>query len=242
MGLETLAALAITLAGTGAGIAANQEEVSSENNATSNAVSQLQQLQKRATPVLQANEKQSTPQAAQDLVSSGKAATLGQYAQAAAAPLTTGSLPSGASSNVTNAETQARIGQGQQAGAANQGYTNLGQQWSLQDQSARNLLGNFAQQGQSVASALPAELAQAKNSQATLAGIGSLLQTAGLLGGTYAATQAPGGGGAATLGDGNSVVGGVGYGPTTFNPAYSYPMYNWANPGGYNTPNYSIDQ
>jgi len=193
-GIATLISSVVSLAGLGAGIAANQEETSAMNTTVGNEVQQLQALQKQATPTYEENLAKSTPKAAQADVNQSAQQALGEYVRAAQSPtLSEGqtSLPQGKSSNVTQAGTQLQLAQGQKANAANQGYQGLGTAWSVQDQGVRDLLGNIVAQGSSIQSSLPAQLAVAKNSQATLAGVGSMLQTAGLLGNVAAATAAP---------------------------------------------------
>lgn len=175
--------LIIAAAGTAMSMAANEEETKAMNQATDSTVNQLQALQHQATPQFQATEAASTPQQAQANVTQGQNALLGSYARNMAANMTTANQPlaSGSSGQVTDLGTSSEIQRGAAANAANAGYTNLGQQWSLQDQQARDVLGNLVAQGSTVASSLPAQLAIAKNSQSTLSGIGSLLGTAGKL-------------------------------------------------------------
>ena len=180
---------AVSLAGAGAGVAASEGAASAENNAVSNSLQQLQALQNKSTPIVEDQLKASSPKAATADIQTGQQKALGDYYSAQSAALTGTSPQSGSSSSITSAETGAKEKAYTQADANVQGYSNLGQQWQLSDQAARNLLGNITAQGQSVESALPASLAYAKNSTAAEAGIGSLMQTAGGLAATYGAQK-----------------------------------------------------
>jgi hypothetical protein len=238
-------ALALSAAGAAASYKASSDETRAMNNATQNSVNQLQGLQKKATPQEQETLKKSGPDAAKQDVTQGAQAQLGEYVRAANANLTGTDAPvaKGGSANVTDARTGQQVKAGQEANAKNFGYTNLGTQWSLQDQQARDVLGNIVAQGSSIASSLPAQLAVAKNSEATLSGVGGLVGTAGSLLGTANAAGALGGGGAVTPTTQPVYQGAVddptaGYGDVSQHGqpmamsmmAKPFPMYNWAMP------------
>lgn len=77
-GIATLISSVVSLAGLGAGIAANQEETSAMNTAVGNEVQQLQALQKQATPTYEENLAKSTPKAAQADVNQSAQQALGE--------------------------------------------------------------------------------------------------------------------------------------------------------------------
>jgi hypothetical protein len=192
MGLDpiTIAGLVTALAGAGVSEYGAQQSASAMNNATANEVAQQEALQKKATPVYNANQQNFTPQKAQQTLSQGSAQALQQYQTLANASISTQPLSIAPKSGVVQARTGADIARQQQAGAALQGYPALQSSWAVGDTNTNAQLGNIGAIGSSLASSFPYQLAQAGQTGATAQGIGSLLGSLGMLGGVYGATQA----------------------------------------------------
>lgn len=224
MGCGTLAALALTGAGAGAKMYAGQQEQNAMNNATNAELQQQQQFQKQGSQIFQNSLAQSTPQAAQQQIGQGVQNIAGATQASALPPV---SLPqTGPTSNaarVSYSGQDAQNQRGAQANAGLQGYGNFTLQQGLKDLSANSQLGLLGNQAAASERVLPYMLQQAANSQAPLAGIGSLLGTAGQLVGIGSLTGAFGGGAAAAPTAGQIGALGAGFGPTTASFANSLP-------------------
>ena len=192
MGCGTLAGLAVSLAGTGAQMAASADEKDKMNKATDAELSRQQDIQKKATNVYQQNLEHQGAAPFKQESDAGTNRILQQYQQLQAVPLQLGQTK-GAEQNygmVNNQNQAARQTMSNQASAPLFGYQNalagMGNRDILTNANL-GLLGNESQASQAV---LPLELQSASQADAGLAGLGSLLGTAGSLMGMAGATQA----------------------------------------------------
>lgn len=182
MGCGTLAALALTGAGTGAGMYAAQKERNAQNAAVGAELQRQKQFGQQTQGVFQKSLAQSTPQAFQAQQQAGA-----QKALAATPQLTgLGQAPSTSTvgQDVKNVKQQ-------QASAQQFGLSNQAMAQYLKDLEANTQLGvlsNMAGQSQQV---LPIELQGAGQSYGKLGALGSLLGTAGQLVGVGSAVARP---------------------------------------------------
>ena len=181
----TIAGLLTTVGGATAGVIASSDERNAMNQATQNELNRQQQFTKQGKSIFENSLSQSTPQAVQGQIGQGTQRALAGYQQLQSQQVPgfqqglTQINPNKSFNATENALTQAKVGQQNNAGAALQGYQQSGVQQGIKDLSARtglNQIGNFAQASENV---LPLELQAAANSRSGLAGIGSLLNTAG---------------------------------------------------------------
>lgn len=185
MGLSLPAAAALvgtaaSLAGTGVSIAAQQEQKSRMEKAVRAQLSQQNQYQKKASATYQQNAQASSPKAVQQQIASGTSAAKQLYNQLQSIPLTSVGAGNGEDQIVRDsmAASHAAPLAGMQAFDVNQLIRNMTTQ-------AR--LGVGANQSQIAASVLPYQLAGSANSE--LAGLGSLLSSAGNVAGIYGSTH-----------------------------------------------------
>lgn len=181
-----LIGVALSAAGAGYGIDSSINATNQMNQDTANEVSQLQGLQKKATPLYQANLTSATKSPVPQQAS---AQALQQYQQL--------QTPAGASapgvnappSKAVDARGAADIARGQQAQAAEAQYPAQVANWNVGNTTTGAQLGNLASIGSSIASTLPATLSldqtQGQIGQSIGAGIGSL----GTLAGAYGTSQ-----------------------------------------------------
>lgn len=196
MGWAMIPALAASALGTGLSMTASSEESSAANQAAQNEVALQDQFAKQGKNVFEQSLSQSTPQAVKSQMQQGQQEALQNYAQLAQQGGLPGqglSQPANASAEQSQATENAivggKVGQGQQASSALQGYgASDVAQWlkDLQAKTQLNQIGTFAQQNENT---LPLQLQQAMSSQSTLAGIGSLLSSVGGLGSLYGAVN-----------------------------------------------------
>lgn len=177
----------ISAAGAGYGVYSSEQAQSKMNQDTANTVSQLQQLQKQATPVYQQNLKQAT---SGETSQQGEQQALQQYQRAAQLPATTApSAVNAPPSKAVDARTQANIQRQSQANAAVEQYPAMETGWNVGNALTNAKLGNIASIGGSVASTLPATLSLDQAQGATGQAIGSAIGSAGGLIGSYGASQ-----------------------------------------------------
>jgi hypothetical protein len=184
----------LTLAGTAASEYANVSARNKMNDTVSAEEAQQQQYQKQAQNVLQQSIAQSTPAAAQQQIGQGQQQLAGLISNTQAVPMSA-SMPSISSSSAlgdVNSKTNAAKAQMSNTAASNfGGYSNYGLQQYLKDLQAKSQLGVINQNASGWANILPAQLQQASQSQSGISDLGTLLSTAGKLGGVYSATSAP---------------------------------------------------
>lgn len=191
MGLETLAAAA-SIIGTGLSVAGAETAKSRMNSAANAELERQAQFQKQSTALFRQSLGQSTPQAAQTQLGQGQTAAQAELAKVAQQPLGLAMPTQQQTGNVVGTKEQgARSKLMTQAVAPNLGYSEYGLQQSIQNLLNQQRLALIGQQSGMSAGVLPIELAQAQQSGSTLSGIGSLLSTAGYLGGMYGATRLP---------------------------------------------------
>jgi hypothetical protein len=189
MGCGTIAALALGGAGAGAKIDAASSERDAMNQTTQQQINTQNAYAKKGMSVFDQSLAQSTPQAMSQQQQAGSQ----QVAQATkAAALTPVSLPSNTDqSNAANVSYQGQQAKNQLAQGANadlQGYSNIGLQQGLKDQSANSQLGVIGTDASRSASIFSTLLQNAQNSSSGEASIGSLLSTLGSVLGMASAT------------------------------------------------------
>lgn len=189
MGCGTIAALALSGAGAGAKIGAASSESDAMNQATQQQINAQNAYAKKGMSVFDQSLAQSTPQAMSQQQQTGSQ----QVAQATqAAALTPVGLPSNSNpSNAANVAYQGQQTKDQLAQGANadlQGYSNIGVQQGLKDQSVNSQLGVIGTNARRSASIFPTLLQNAQISANGEASIGSLLSTLGSILGMASAT------------------------------------------------------
>lgn len=180
MGVGTVLGLALSLAGTGAGIAAASDAQGAMNDQVKNSLAQQEKFSQQSRPIFQDAVAQTGPVQAQKQISAGDVAALSNYRNAAAAPASTASPI-----QVDNGRVQGVVQQAQHTGAQGQGYSNQALQQWLANQQNNNQLGVISNLAHSDAANTGILTQLAGNSSAGLSSIGSLLSTAGGLAGVY---------------------------------------------------------
>jgi hypothetical protein len=175
MGCGTIAGLALSLAGAGTQEVASSNAQDAMNGVTQNEINQQNQFAQKGKQVFQQSLGQSTPAAANKQIQQGTQQAANSITQAQAVPL--------------SAQESARQGLSNSAASNYYGQSNYPLQQYLKDLSANSQLGVIGNQSAQVARNFPVYLQQAQQSQNGLAGIGSLLGTAGGLLGMYSASQ-----------------------------------------------------
>lgn len=205
-GLE-VAALATTLAGTGAGVAANQMEQSAMQDKVAQENQRQALYQQQANKVFTNSLAQSTQPVAAKQIAQGSVQAAQGYATAQRAPISSATTSMQGQTNISQGRDAASQQQSNTARAANAGYSNYDiQQW-IKDLDARNRMSLISTNAQNSANVLPSELQHAQHSWDGLAQGGQLLTTVGGLAGMYGALGA--GAGATTAVDAGD-LGGVG--------------------------------
>ena len=178
-----IASAVVSAAGAGYGIESSISAQNKMNQDVANQVAEENQLQKQATPIYQQNlVKATAPQAAQQ----GQQQALQSYQQAQALPASTQPVVDAPPSRSVDARTQAGVARGQQASAALQQYPAMQTAWNVGNTNTNAQLGNITAIGQSNASILPAELAQAQAQGQEGQSIGNAIGSVGGLVGSYA--------------------------------------------------------
>lgn len=222
MGYETLIGLALAAAGTGASMAASAQARDDMNRSMRASLRQQEQFKKQATPVFEDSLQQGGADASRRQMGAGRDQALDLYRELNALPLSsvTSPLP------VDEGRLQGAVQQQQDAASNVQGLNWWALQQWLKNQQANNQLGvisNLAGSSASMAEPL-AKLAGQRS--ANLAGIGSLLSTAGNLASIYGAIQPKGG----TLGmpGGTEQLPNLETTPITPLGSQSVPLSSWA--------------
>lgn len=188
------ALVGLALAGVGAGISekASSDERDSMNNVMNQEQAQQQQYQKQATSVFNNSLANSTPAKANQQIGQGANQALQEYTKLQASPLSSATSPLGLSTPqgaIVNSATQANRALQNQSAAGLQGYNNWNTQQNVSNTLSNANLGLISGQAQQAAAYLPQELSLAQNSEQGLAGLGSLLGSAGQLVGVGSATN-----------------------------------------------------
>lgn len=199
MGCGTLAALALTGAGAGTQLYAQNKAQGAMEDATQSELRRQREYQTKADQVFRQGLRQSESGTAEQQIAQGQKQALDATRSASlprlALPTTTNrpGQTTGNQANVSYVGQDARNTMGSLANANLKGYGNYGVQQGLGNMDINNRLGvinNMSQRSQAV---LPFELEQARNSQAMLQSLGSLLGTAGMLTGIGSMVAAPAG-------------------------------------------------
>ncbi len=185
----TIAALA-SLAGAGMQAAAAQQAQEAASRATREELNRQQGYRKEAMSTFADSLKQSTPAVAQQAIDEGAQTRQADYAKARSVPLTEGRTPytSGEGSRLVSsagAASQDHLGDAMRARLG--GYTDWDLKQAIKDMRASQALGTIGSFSQGSQNVLPLELQSAAHSGDTLAGVGQLFSTAGMLGGAYGA-------------------------------------------------------
>lgn len=185
----TIAALA-SLAGAGMQAAAAQQAQEAASRATREELNRQQGYRKEAMSTFADSLKQSTPAVAQQAIDEGAQTRQADYAKARSVPLTEGRTPytSGEGSRLLSsagAASQDHLGDAMRARLG--GYTDWDLKQAIKDMRASQALGTIGSFSQGSQNVLPLELQSAAHSGDTLAGVGQLFSTAGMLGGAYGA-------------------------------------------------------
>lgn len=187
MSCGTLASLALSLAGTGAGIASSEIEKGNMNDVLQQQLNQQKKFQQQGTQVFQNSLGKSTPGAVKQDLAQGQNQFLNAANQATSVPL---GLPSSAATPEDQQAQQARAGLGAKAMSDFAGYSNIGQQQYLKDLDASSRLGVINQQAGQTSSLLGPELQNASQSMSGLSAFGNLLGAGGGLLGAYGSLKA----------------------------------------------------
>lgn len=177
--IALLAGAAASLAGTGVSVSAQQQATSRMNRAMRQQLADQRGFQRKATGLLQQNIEDSTPEAVTRDIDEGAVAAKALYDKVQDIPLSINEA----------VDTRDRGYQqltGEQA-AQLQGLTSQDLMRWIRNLQSNTKLGVLANQARLRASILPFELQGAQNSTAGLAGLGSLLQSAGNVASTYGA-------------------------------------------------------
>jgi hypothetical protein len=190
MGIEEVimgVALAGSLAGTGMSMAASADSKKKMNQVTDQQIASTQALQKKATPIYEANLNKSTN--VDSTLQGAQQQALAEYQELSSQPNTTVAQDTGEKSQITDARTQASNARAMKANAAIQQYPALGSVWAQGNMDTNPRLGNINAQGQTLGMAYPALLSSAQQSGQSQASIGSLINSISGLAGTYAMSQ-----------------------------------------------------
>jgi hypothetical protein len=183
MGVEMLAGLGLSLLGTGLGVGASVIDQNKMNDAASAELLRQQGYQKQANTAFQASAGQAGSDTAQKQIAN-TANQQSQLYKALQSSNLTGAPSSTASPDaVTQARTQAIIGQGNQAGSRLAGYGGWQTNQYLKDLQAQEQLGVIGGNARGSAAVLPYELQQAGHAGDSLAFAGQGLSALGSLGG-----------------------------------------------------------
>lgn len=184
MGVPTIAALALTAAGTGLGMAAAKRTQREMNEVVKQQLAASEDFQRQATPEYQKSLGASGSRAATQALAEGEREALTGYRAVQSLPPTTSPSPL-LSDSLTDVRTRASVGQANQAQAALQGYGNMALQSWLAQQTGQQNLSVISNLASSRAAITPFLLQNAQQKGADMAAIGSLLGTAGSLAGVY---------------------------------------------------------
>jgi hypothetical protein len=185
MGYAELIGLAIAAAGAGTSIAAAKQSKDAMNDEVNASLLQQQGFQKQATPIFQQSLADSGTDSANKQLKAGAQDAQSLYKTVSQMPsASTSPLP------VDEARLQEQVGQARNAASAQQGYSNWALQQWLKNQEAGRQLGTIGGLSQAAGANTGILTQLAGQRSAGMAGIGSLLSTAGNLSSVYGALNA----------------------------------------------------
>ncbi len=185
MGFAEVLGLALAAAGTGVGMKASSDAQGAMNDQVKNQLAQQQGFQRQSTPIFQRSEAEDTPASVAQKLLTGQQGAANQYQVQGQRPITSIGSPL----PVDQSRLQGQIQQQRQASAGGQGYQNWALQEWLKNQQANTGLGVVSNLAQQSAATNPILTQLAGQKGANLAGIGSLMSTAGNLAAVYGAVN-----------------------------------------------------
>lgn len=186
MGLETaltVIGLAASAAGTGVSIAGARAQREDMNKALRAGLARQEEIQRKATPVVEQNIEASGSQQAGKDIQSGTSQAAELYRRLHDLP-TSGESPV-LLDRIVQARNEADIGRAQQAEAELQGFGNLTQQQWLRNLATLNQLGVLQNFSRGSVGVVPYQIQAAMQPGQNLQAVGSLLGTGGTLAGMY---------------------------------------------------------
>lgn len=179
MGVGFLVGLGLAAAGTGLEMAGAKKAQGAENDQVAQELLRQKGYQQQATGVFNQSAGQSTSENAQKQMADSAQGSQSQYAQLQASPLNQQSASIAAQDPVTQARTQALIGQANTVQARLGGYGQWETNQQVKNLLAANQLGIIGGNAAQSARINPYEVQQASHAGDTMAGIGKLLGLAG---------------------------------------------------------------
>ena len=177
--LTALAGLAVSAAGAGVGMSAAAQSRAASEASIRNALAATKAYQAQATPLALGNIANTGFTQSQKDIAAGKSQALQDYSNIANIPGERSPLP------VDTNRLAATIAGQREAGATSQGYANMSLLNWLRNQYVNRNLGVIGNLASNVASSAGTMATLAGQRSAGLAGIGSLMSTAGNLAGIY---------------------------------------------------------
>lgn len=189
MGLETAIALALAAAGTGVSVAGQRRQQRDMNDALRASLAEQDEYQRKTTPIVEQNIEASGSGPAMSDISMGAQNAAELYRRLQALPVS--GEPSPVTDQIVQTGLNERVNRANLAQAGLQGYNEQAfQQW-LRNQNVGNQLNVLTNFSRGSAATTPYRIQNAQQRGQDLAAIGSLLSTAGTLGGIYSAVQTP---------------------------------------------------
>lgn len=183
MGVAELVGLGLSLAGTAAGMTAARSSRNAMNNQVKAQLKQQEAFQQQASPFYEQSLRNASRDKALEDIATGATQAQGQYEASAKVPGATNPLPTGVESGAVIREARKNAAQGQ-------GYDYQALQRWLTNQDVNRNLGVISNLSNASAATAPTLTALAGNKGAALAGIGSLMSTAGNLASIYGGINA----------------------------------------------------
>jgi hypothetical protein len=181
--IAAVASAALAAAGTGVSMKAASDSRSAMNKQVINQLDAQNQFQKQASPFFEQSLQKSSKEHALEDIATGKAFADQQYRDAAQIPGATSPLPTGSESPMI-------VGQARSNAAQQRGYDEAALQGWLKNQNVNQNLGVISNLANASAGTSPILTQLAGQKGAQLAGIGSLMSTAGNLAGVYSGIKA----------------------------------------------------
>jgi hypothetical protein len=191
MGIETIATvagLAASAAGTGLSMAGAAKAQDAMEKQIQNQIAYQQSLQARATPVFQRSLQESSPEQVGRQMKQGEDQANALYRDVQSLPLGSALSPI-SEGQQRDTRTRDVIAAQNQAQAGLQGVSGMQSQQWLKNAEAQNQLGVFSNLANSSSQATPYLVQLAGHAGDSLAGLGSLMSTAGTLGAMYGASK-----------------------------------------------------
>lgn len=186
MGYEALVGLALAAAGTGVSVAAAKKSQQAMNDQVTAGVKKQEAFQQQATPIFNSSLEQSGVDKFKQTQQSAEAQAQADYQNSSLVPSGVNPLP------VDNDRLKLQVAQSRQVAARGQGYQAGFQGFGLKNAEANSQLGVIGRLASSAGANTGILTTLAGQSGADMAGIGSLLSTAGSLASLYGASQSRG--------------------------------------------------